>query len=58
MQLKLSLAAVLAAGGVAMAAMPAHAQTVSFERLLKADSEPQNWLLYGQNYKKIGRAHV
>ena len=51
MQLKLSLAAVLAAGGVAMAAMPAHAQTVSFERLLKADSEPQNWLLYGQNYK-------
>ena len=51
MQLKLSLAAALAASGVAVAAIPAHAQTVTYQRLLAADSEPQNWLLYGQNYK-------
>jgi len=51
MQLKLSLVAALAAGGMAVAAVPANAQNVTFQRLLNADSEPQNWLHYSQNYK-------
>ena len=30
-------------------AMPSFAQ-VPYERLMKSDAEPQNWLMYGGNY--------
>ena len=34
------------------AAMPSFAQ-VPYERLVKSDAEPQNWLMYGGNYGSI-----
>ncbi|HUU85484.1 MAG TPA: PQQ-binding-like beta-propeller repeat protein, partial [Phycisphaerae bacterium] len=43
----LSTTAMLA---VASLAMPANADPTTTQRLLNADSEPENWLMYGQNY--------
>ena len=42
--------AVLAACGAVGAALPAHAGNVTYERLLAADNEPQNWLSNTGNY--------
>ena len=46
-----SIATALAATAVACLAMPAAAQqAVTYQRLLNADAEPQNWLLVSGNY--------
>ncbi len=50
MNLRLSLAVAAAAAGLGVA-LPAQSQTVTFQRLLNADTEPQNWLHNNQNYK-------
>ena len=45
----LFVARACAAALVAAAAAPAGAQ-VSFDRILRADQEPQNWLTYSGSY--------
>ena len=50
MKLKTALMSTLA-GALAVMAMPASAQQgVSYERLLSADAESQNWLMIHGNY--------
>ena len=48
--MRASMVAALALGGLAFAAVPAWAQGVTSERLVNADSEPQNWLLPYRTY--------
>jgi len=51
---KISTAAIVAVLGAvwfAGAAVPVHAQGVTYDQLLHADSMPQNWLMYGGDYK-------
>ena len=50
MKMRTTVAGVVAGCAVAGMAMPASAQAVSFQRLLDADAEPQNWLMVNGNY--------
>ena len=48
--IRASMIAAVALGGLAAASVPAWAQGVTSERLVNANSEPQNWLLPYRDY--------